>query len=394
MNNACDLIVIGAGPAGLMAGCETVRGNLSVIIIEKDDRIGYPLNCGEAVTVGSVNGLLTIKPHWIKNRIERGLLVSPSGHTVELHHPEAGYILDRPVMEQDLADEFVAAGGTLMTGCRAVGLGKGTTLFESITFVDSDERERQLFAHVFIAADGVEGTIARRTGIDNRLNLNKTEAFLQYRLHGVSGEPDLMEIYIGSDVAPRSYAWVFPRGVDEVTVGLGVPTTDGDQLRARELLDRFVVRRFGGGDVVATSCGTSPRYQGPDRLALSNLLVVGDAARVLDSVTGAGIANAILSGKIAGQAAVAYVRSDTKSLQNMYDIYPRQFTAQQHHILKRYAEIKDVIDRLSDQELDEVVLALDDYFGTKTVDSISPMAIFLGIVKKRPRLLKLARHLF
>ncbi len=393
MNNKYDLVIVGGGPAGLMAGCEAVGRGLTVTIVEKDCRIGYPLNCAEAISVGSVDGVLQVRPDWIKNRIERGRLVSPSGHVLELNHPGAGYIIDRPVMEQALADEFVSAGGTLMMGCRGVSLTKGDGQFESLIVVDDSDREQKLAAPVFIAADGVEGTIARLAGINNRLNLKETESFLQYRLRNVTVEPDLIEIHVGSKVAPGSYAWVFPRGGDEVTVGLGMSTADCDQVSPGELLDRFVARRFGSGEIVTTGCGTCPRYQGPDKLAVLNLLVVGDAARVLDSITGAGIANALLSGKLAGGAAAACLNDDTQSLESLYNIYPRQFVEQKHALLHRYTQIKEVMDHLSDKDLDEIVLALNDYFEPKRVDSIDPMAVFLGVIARKPRLLKLVRHL-
>jgi digeranylgeranylglycerophospholipid reductase len=388
-----DIVVIGGGPAGLMAGWEAARRGCSVVVIEKDDEVGIPLNCGEAVTKASLDSVIRPDPTWIASYIHYGVLVSPNGHRLELHHPGAGYILDRPVMERDLASLVRRHGGRLLLGRRAVDLQRRGDRFTSVTVADSDEAPSTEFsAEIFIAADGVEGTMARQAGIDNRLDLAQTEAFLQYRLHNVTVRDDTMEIHVGSRVAPRSYAWIFPRGNTEANVGLGAAVSENH--RPRLYLDRFVTERFPGAQTMATSCGTSPRYQGPAIMAEKNLLVVGDAGRLLDSVTGAGLVNAMRSGRLAGEAAVEYCRDPARDLRRLYNIYPRRFVSEWHPLLARYRQIREFLDGLSDADLDEIVLGMDKHLGGKTVNTINPVALLLGSIAKRPRLLSLARHLF
>jgi len=226
MSERYDVVVIGAGPAGLMTGIEAARGGISVLVLEKDETIGYPLNCAEGVTKLAIEEVIALDDNWVKAHPTRGRLVSPSGHTFELHHLNGGYILDRPRMEKELADKFVALGGELRTNCRAERLADTNSVFEKLEVIEGEERRTVIQAKVFVAADGVEGTISRLAGIDNRLVLDETESYLQCHLSGVEFDPEVIEFHVGSEVAPGSYAWIFPRGKGEVSIGTGVRCRD------------------------------------------------------------------------------------------------------------------------------------------------------------------------
>ena len=93
-------------------------------------------------------------------------------------------------------------------------------------------------------------------------------------------------------------------------------------------------------------------------------------------------------------SAVSWSQNNNEKLSQLYKVYPREFLEQKHTELHRYRRIKEFLNRLSDSELDDIIGGLDDYFETRTVNAVNPIAVFLGILKKRPRLLKLAGHLF
>jgi digeranylgeranylglycerophospholipid reductase len=394
LNTGYEVIIVGAGPAGLVAGLECARAGTAVLLLEKNKQIGLPLNCAEGVPRRSFESILSPRPTWIKSEIGRGRLVAPNGYYFDLKYSNAGYILDRFRMEQDLADEFTALGGELALCCRAEELHLKNRRYQSLSIIDAAGERRLIDADIFIAADGVEGTIARKAGLDNRLNLRETESLLQYRLKNVTTDSDLIEFHLGSEVAPRSYAWVFPHGENEVNVGVGVPSDCNSGRDAAYFLDKFIERRFGKVERSRTSCGTCPRYQGRKILARLNLLVVGDAARVLDSLSGAGIVNALLSGQIAARAAILYAKKEIMTLKELHRYYPGRFLGLKHYELSMFLKIKKLLIKLSDAELNDMVFALDEYFIEKNVVTFNPIAIILGIIKKKPRLLKMARHLF
>lgn len=398
MNERFDLVIVGAGPAGLTAGLTAVDAGLKTLILEKDEEVGRPVNCAEGVIRAAFELLfdklpVSIDRSWICASPTRGRVVAPSGAFFEMKHRHGGLMLDRPSFEQYLAAAFIERGGELRTRWRATGLTSMNGTCRCVNAVDPHGKVVHLEAPVFIAADGVESVIARHTGIDTTLSLLETESFLQYTLTDIEVDPDLIEAHLGNEIAPESYAWVFPKSDHEANVGLGVPAVFGPHRPVQDFLDRFVARRFGPAKIIRTSCGTSPRYRGPGLLARDNLLVVGDAARVLDSVTGAGITTGMESGRLAALAAVALVRDQIHSTAELHQLYPGTFVTSRHRELEFMGRVKTFLSKLSDEEFNDVVEGLSEYFGSEPVESVDVFATMVGIIRKKPRILKIARHL-
>ena len=130
MKQQYDAVVIGAGPAGSRAALEIAQRGYSVLLLEKRKRPGTPLCCAEAVSRPSFEKSIKSKEKWISSRIEKIELITPNLNKMTIHHPKAGYILDRQQMDYDLAQEVVEAGGELE--CETIGLGlhKNGELFD------------------------------------------------------------------------------------------------------------------------------------------------------------------------------------------------------------------------------------------------------------------------
>ncbi len=389
-----EAVVIGAGPAGAMAAYEIASSGKSVLILEKHPNPGNPLCCAEAVSQPSLDKIITPRPDWISTRIGRIKLISPDGNIAEIVHPEAGYVLDRKTFDSGLTQRAVQAGAELACNAIGVALKPAGDRFGCLEVLYPDGSTADIEADIFIAADGVESKIARLAGLDNIISDNDIESLLQYRITDIKVEPDLLEFYIGNQIAPRGYVWVFPKSENSANVGLGIAASLEKGDKTVEYLERFLKKRFGEKYRIAeTHCGLVPRYQGQTKFRLKNLLVIGDAARAVDSLSGAGIVNAMLSGIYAGRAAAVYIASGGMREEALESLYPGEFFRIKKEELQTYLKLREVFNKLSDADFNDIVGFLKDYFAGKTVYKLQPMKIITSMALNRPRLLGLLRHL-
>src|SRR5947208_13125645 len=113
-----DLIIVGAGPAGLYTALRTAEEGLDVAVLEEHDVVGTPTHCTGIVS-GETNRLYKIPDEVVLNRPPSCLVISPGGRVAELEDPgEEIAVLDRAGLDRALAASVAEAGGAIRTGCR------------------------------------------------------------------------------------------------------------------------------------------------------------------------------------------------------------------------------------------------------------------------------------
>ena len=163
---------------------------------------------------------------------------------------------------------------------------------------------REIASRVVIGADGVESRVGVWAGLDTTLPLQDQMACAQFLLAGIDIDPQCTYYYLDGELAPGGYAWVFPKGERRANVGLGVEAA-ATSSPALELLTRFVEKHtwLAKGSPVTLVAGGVPVGLPPARIVTHGCMLVGDAARQADPLTGGGIANAMSAGKLAGAVA-------------------------------------------------------------------------------------------
>jgi len=165
--------------------------------------------------------------------------------------------------------------------------------------------EMEIESQIVIAADGVEAQVGRWAGLDTQLPLNDTMACAQFLLAGINLDPTCTYYTISDEFAPGGYVWVFPKGARKANVGLGVQADLPRRANALELLTRFIESQpnLARGYPVTLVSGNVPVALPPARIISAGIMLIGDAARQVDPLTGGGIINAMIAGRIAAQVA-------------------------------------------------------------------------------------------
>ena len=388
-----DAIVVGAGPGGSMAAFEIASAGSSVLLLEKDSQPGVPLCCAEGVFGPSFKSIIDIDDKWVSCKIDRAEIIAPDGEKVTFLFQGGGYILDRVVFDYDLVNRAVEAGAQLE--CNVVGQNPSgnSGRFDSIEVLSSDGSVKQVKTEIIIAADGVESQIARQAGLDNRLDFNNVAAALEYRVENIELEDDLISFHVGCNIAPGGYVWVFPKSDNSANVGLAISLDGRDGASSFDYLDSFMSNHFPDGEIISRHCGLLPSYTGRAMFRIGNILAVGDAARTLDSLSGAGIVNAIVSGKYAGQAAVEYLSGRVKDMADLDKLYPGKFLDQKGADLSNYLRLRRAYEHFNDTDFSSVIKVLQKYFKSHAVQDVHAARLFIEIIKTTPRLLRLARYL-
>jgi len=200
-------------------------------------------------------------------------------------------------------------------------------------------------------------------GIDTRIGPRDMDSCIQYEMVGVETEERFTEFFLGREKAPGGYIWCFPKGKDIANVGIGVNGSfmrdGGEPLR---LLDRFISEndRFRNGTITEINAGGVSVSLPPDRTVADSFLAVGDAARMVDPLTGGGVYNGCFAAIQAADAIHdALERRDTS--ERGLETYERGWRAGLESEMVRNYLAKEKLLEMSDEILDKVIEAISGY---------------------------------
>ena len=290
-----QVIVLGLGPAGASAAAAAARLGARVVALDRKRRAGRPVQCAELVPA-----LLEVQAAAVRQKID-GMLTYVEDDAPDLNAHFPGRMLDRAAFDASLVDAARAAGAdirfsSLVTRVSAKGeiiLGDGSSLR----------------APIVIGADGPRSRAGKAIGRVNR-ELVETRQITVPLLapHAAT------DIFLSAGI-PGGYGWLFPKG-DVANLGAGVAPQFRSRLKTivaglHERLSTPQTAQSGtytvSSEILAVTGGAIPvggMLEPWGRLGETRVLLAGDAAGLANPVSGAGIAAAVHSGRLAGEAAV------------------------------------------------------------------------------------------
>jgi digeranylgeranylglycerophospholipid reductase len=384
-----DVVVVGAGPAGsITAKCAAQKG-LSVLILEKRAEVGSPIRCGEGLDKNGIAKMgIKVNKKWIANEVKGAHVIAPNGTSIELKEGmagnEVGYVIKRDVFDKELAKEAIRAGADIRVKTSAVDvIRKG----DSVAGVKA-KHFGEIFdinAKIVIGADGFESQVGRWAGIDTSIKPKDIYTCLQYDMVGVDVDSDFSDFYMGS-CAPGAYAWVFPKSEHRANVGLGLQVgMIKGKGKPKQYLDKFVKAHdnLSKGTPIAHIAGAVSVCAPIEKTVGNGIMLVGDAARQIDPMTGGGIIHSGIAAQIAGRVAAEAIEANDLSSQ-FFSRYEKGWRDVLESKLYRNWMVKEKYTSLSDDTLNKIIEAISEY----DIEKISVMELLKAVRAKYPELMK------
>jgi len=329
---AYDAIVVGAGPAGSTAAYRLADAGASVLLL---DRATFPRDkpCGGGVT-GRAARLLpfSIDPV-VEDVVSAVELRLRFGRTFERGGGEPlAYMTQRRRLDHFLAEKAIEAGAEFRDGVRVTAVEAGP---DGVAVSTGAER---FSAYAFVGADGVNGMSAKALGLGgNRTVGVAVEGNVPHGL--VDPERYRGRLVIELGTVPGGYGWVFPKG-DHVNLGVGGWGGEAPNLRA-ELARLCEAHGVSPDELVDFRGYRLPLREPHATLARGRALIVGDAAGLIDPVSGDGMFEGFLSSQFAAEAVLDLLGGRAPSL----DAYGERLTARLATHLWASWGVKAALDR-------------------------------------------------
>jgi digeranylgeranylglycerophospholipid reductase len=388
-----DLVIVGGGPAGSVTAKHAAKNGVKVLMLEKRQEIGAPVRCGEGLSLeGRLDDAdIKIDRRAIIRDIDGARIISPKGFTLtvgrEMAGNECGANIDRDVFDKGLAEDAADHGADVMVKTMAMDLIRKNGKIAGVTAKHLGERFN-INAKMVVGADGFESKVGRWAGIETSLKPSDINTCFEYYMVGIEERLSYNDFYIGSR-APGGYIWVFPKRDDSANVGIGVNLAKLNRIEdvgmAKKFLDKFIAKHpeLNCGKPIKEIAGAISCSLPLDQTVDDNILLVGDAARHIDPITGGGIVNAILAGKLAGEVIAEGIQKEDLSKEFLMK-YDKGWREEFESKMLRNWFAKEKLVTLEDEVFDNVIEALQDL----DIEHVTTLNILRAVQSKYPELVK------
>ncbi|CAI8586611.1 unnamed protein product [Vicia faba] len=297
--------VIGGGPAGSSAAEALASGGVETFLFERNPP-STPKPCGGAIPLCMLEEF-DIPHHLIDRRVTQMRIFSPSNIAVDfgktLKPNEFIAMLRREVLDSFLRSRAESAGATLISGLvTSLNLPTSPTAPYTINYTTKNSPRNSLAVDVVIGADGANSRVAKSIDAGDYTCAIAFQERIKLSDEKMKYYENLAEMYIGTDVSPDFYAWVFPK-CDHVAVGTGTVRSKHDIKMYQRAIKERAWSKINGGKVIKIEAHPIPEHPRPIRVR-GRVALVGDAAGYVTKCSGEGIYFAAKSGRMCGNGIV------------------------------------------------------------------------------------------
>jgi len=383
-----DIVVIGAGPAGSTAARFAAAGGARVLVLERNHETGEKIRCGEGVTAKGLKEFIQPDAAWISSEIDGADIYAPNGERASLGKVGKGYVLERKKFDAELCRLACAAGAELMTQANACNLRYADQRLLGVEYFHLGQK-KFVSCDLVIAADGVESRVGRWAGLKTKLAADQLDVSLSYKIDNILLPSQTLQFYFGNSLAPGGYLWVFPKSSQSANIGLAIIGERSSEYNLQQSLDDFLEQKFPTARVREKFYGCIPIAAGLPEIVADHLLLAGDAARQVNPLTGGGITQALVGGKLAGIRAAAAVKAQRFERQFLqkYQANWQKRLGKYHQI---YAKLAGRLMTKSDANLNQLIESCQAISPQKNVLKV----LLLKSLRRNPKeVIKLVKAL-
>jgi geranylgeranyl diphosphate/geranylgeranyl-bacteriochlorophyllide a reductase len=304
--------VVGSGPAGSSAAETLAKAGIETFLFER--KLDNAKPCGGAIPLCMVSEF-DLPPEIIDRRVRKMKMISPSNVEVNigstLKDDEYIGMCRREVLDGFLRNRAAKLGAKLINGTvHKLEIPTNSTDPYTLHYADHSDGSaegvaRTLQVDLVIGADGANSRIAKAIDAGDYNYAIAFQERIRLPEDKMAYYEDLAEMYVGNDVSPDFYAWVFPK-YDHVAVGTGtMKVNKADIKRLQAGIRARAAKRLEGGKIIKVEAHPIPEHPRPRRV-VGRVALVGDAAGTVTKSSGEGIYFAAKSARMCAEAIVEF----------------------------------------------------------------------------------------
>jgi digeranylgeranylglycerophospholipid reductase len=311
-----DALIVGAGTAGCLAAKTIAEAGLRACLVERKrkEEIGEKV-CGDALGEHHLKTLGLEKPRSgeLEKRIEGIRIYSPDQNTVFTiaHEDFIGYLLNRRLFGQWLLGKALDKGAALMDSTQFLEPVIEKGFVTGISVKNSKGKTVELKSRVVIDASGFMAVVRHKLppqmSIEREVANEDVEACYREirQLKQETENTKYCEIYVNQEVTPGGYTWIFPKGGAKVNAGLGICMRGKFPNPKKQFYKHILAKpMFEGSLLLNGGAWFDPTRRPLDNMVGDGVVIVGDAACLVNPIHGGGIGPSMLGGYFAGQTIV------------------------------------------------------------------------------------------
>jgi geranylgeranyl reductase len=314
---ALRVAVVGSGPAGSSAAETLAKAGIETYLFER--KLDNAKPCGGAIPLCMVSEF-DLPPEIIDRRVRKMKMISPSNVEVDINLiNEDEYIgmCRREVLDGFMRDRAAKLGAKLINGTvHTLDIPRNNTDPYILHYADHSDGsmngvQKTLKVDLVIGADGANSRVAKAIDAGDYNYAIAFQERIRLPEDKMAFYNDLAEMYVGTDVSPDFYAWVFPK-YDHVAVGTGTMKVNQALIKKLQAGIRArAAKKLEGGEIIKVEAHPIPEHPRPRRV-VGRVALVGDAAGTVTKSSGEGIYFAAKSARMCAETIVETSNGGTR----------------------------------------------------------------------------------